>query len=224
VWRDPSGNANGNTVDHTGRLLTCEHGTRRVSRTERDGTVITLADRYQGRRLNSPNDIAVRSDGTIYFTDPPYGVKPEQRELEIQGVYRISPDDGEPLLAVEDFIKPNGLAFSPDEVRLYIADTELDHVRVFEVQADGAILGGAVYCKVSRPDGLEVDNAGNLFIATQTGVAVVDADGYSLGEIPVPERPSNLEFGDADGQTLYITAKTGLYRVRVEVPGVRRES
>jgi gluconolactonase len=214
VWREPSGNANGNTLDLAGRLLTCEHGNRRVSRTELDGTVISLAERYQGRRLNSPNDIVVHSDGSIFFSDPPYGVKPEQRELDIQGVYRIDPGSSEPLLAVEDFVKPNGLVFSPDEERLYIADTELDHVRVFQVQPDGALLGGDVFCKVSRPDGMAVDSAGNLYVAAQTAVAVFDADGYSLGEIPVPERPANLTFGDDDARTLYICAKTSLYRVR----------
>jgi sugar lactone lactonase YvrE len=219
VWRDPSGNANGNTLDPQGRLLTCEHGNRRVSRTEPDGSVTTLADRFETRRLNSPNDVACRSDGAIYFTDPPYGVKPELRELDFQGVYRIWPDDKSLALLLTDFNKPNGLVFSPDENILYIADTEASHVRAFDLAADGALANGRVFCPVDRPDGMRVDRDGNLYVAAQTAVEVFSPAGEKLAAIPVPERPANLAFGDADGKSLYITARTSLYRLRLGVAG-----
>ncbi len=208
VWREPSGHANGNTLDPQGRLVTCEHGNRRVSRTEPDGAVITLADRFEGKRLNSPNDIKCRRDGTIYFTDPPYGVKPEDRELDFQGVFRIVGNKLE--LFARDFGKPNGLGFSPDESILYIADTERGHVRAFDPAGNDR-----VFCRVERPDGLETDPAGNLYVAGMAGVEIFDPAGKKLSVIALPERPSNLEFGDADLRTLYITARTSLYRVRL---------
>ncbi|NQU09730.1 SMP-30/gluconolactonase/LRE family protein [bacterium] len=236
VWREPSRQANGNTLDPRGRLLTCEHATRRVSRTEPDGTVTVLADRFAGRRLNSPNDIKCRRDGLVYFTDPPYGVKPEERELDVQGVFRLldgSPSDlkpsgADPLpeaarpglsLVTDDFIKPNGLCFSPDERLLYVADTERSHVRVFEVAADGTLGGGAEFCGVDRPDGMETDAAGNLYVAGMTGLVCFGPDGRPLGELPLPERPANLEFGGTDGRTLFLTARTSLYRLVTTIPG-----
>lgn len=220
VWREPSGNANGNTLDRQGRLITCEHSNRRVSRTEAGGTVVTLADRYEGKRLNSPNDVVCKSDGSIYFTDPPYGVKPELRELDFQGVYRIAPDGKTFTLLVKDFTKPNGLAFSPNEKVLYIADTEQNHVRAFDVAPDGTLTNGRVFCKVERPDGMRVDCEGNLYATAMDGVDVFDAKGNKLGVIKVPERPANLAFGEADLKTLYITARTGLYRVKNPIAGI----
>lgn len=213
LFRDPSGNANGNTLDRQGRLLTCEHGHRRVSRTEADGRVVTLADRFEGKRLNSPNDIVCKSDGAIYFTDPPYGVKPELRELDFQGVYRLL--DGQLALFARDFVKPNGLVFSPDEKRLYIADTEMNHIRVFDATGNNR-----VFCHVERPDGMRVDVAGNLYVAAMNAVEIFDPTGKKISEITLAKRPSNLAFGDADRCTLYITARTGLYRVRVTTPGL----
>jgi sugar lactone lactonase YvrE len=221
VFRDPSGNANGNSLDRQGRLLTCEHGNRRISRTEPDGAIVTLADRFEGKRLNSPNDIVCNSDGAIYFTDPPYGVEPELRELDFQGVYRIA--DGRLTLLVRDFAKPNGLCFSPDEKLLYIADTERSHVRVFEVAGDGSLVNDRVFCKVARPDGMRTDATGNLYVAAETGVEVFDKTGKQAGHFDVPERPANLCFGDADNKSLYITAKTSLYRVRLSVVGSSAE-
>jgi sugar lactone lactonase YvrE len=207
VFRQPSHQANGNTLDPQGRLITCEHETRRVTRTEADGAVVPVATHFEGRRLNSPNDVVCKSDGTIYFTDPPYAVKPEERELDFQGVYRVVGERIE--LLARDFIKPNGLCFSPDESVLYIADTEAGHVRV----------GERVFCQVERPDGMRVDAAGNLYVAAMKAVEIFDPTGHKTGEIHLPERPANLAFGDADRRTLYICARTSLYRARVDVPG-----
>lgn len=219
VYRDPSGQANGNALDPQGRLITCEHENRRVSRTEPDGTVVALATHFEGKRLNSPNDITCRSDGTIYFSDPPYGVKPELRELDFQAVFRISPDGSQVTVAARDFEKPNGLAFSPDEKTLYIADTERGHIRAFDVQSDGSITNSRVFCQVERPDGFRVDVNGTLYVATMKAVEVFEKTGQKLRELAMPIRPANLAFGDADRQTLYICARTTLYRVRVPFPG-----
>jgi gluconolactonase len=224
IWRADSGNSNGLTLDHTGRLIACEHGNRRVSRTEASGDVITLAGEYGGRRLNSPNDVVVKSDGAIYFTDPPYGITPEQQEQPHSGVYRLRPDGTLDLLA-EDFQRPNGLAFAPDESILYIDDSARRHVRAFDVRLDGTLANGRVFADMDHPqpgspDGMKVDVEGNLYVTGATGVWVFAPDGTHLGVIVTPERPANCAWGDADHRTLYITAQTSLYRVRVQVPGV----
>jgi gluconolactonase len=223
VWREPSGNANGLTLDRQGRLIACEHGNRRVSRAEADGTVVSLAERYQGRRLNSPNDVVVKSDGVIYFSDPPYGIEPGQREQPCNGVYRILPD-GTLERLIEDFDRPNGLAFSPDETTLYIDDSPRRHVRAFDVRPDGTLTNSRVIADMDHPqpgspDGMKIDREGHLYVAGATGVWVFEPDGRHLGVITLPERPANCAWGDADRQTLYITARTGLYRVRTKVPG-----
>jgi gluconolactonase len=223
VWREPSGNANGLTLDRQGRLIACEHGNRRVSRAEADGTVVSLAERYQGRRLNSPNDVVVKSDGVIYFSDPPYGIEPGQREQPCNGVYRILPD-GTLERLIEDFDRPNGLAFSPDETTLYIDDSPRRHVRAFDVRPDGTLANSRVIADMDHPqpgspDGMKIDREGHLYVAGATGVWVFEPDGRHLGVITLPERPANCAWGDADRQTLYITARTGLYRVRTKVPG-----
>jgi sugar lactone lactonase YvrE len=222
VFREPSGQANGNALDPQGRLVTCEHETRRVSRTEPDGTVVPLATHYDGKRLNSPNDVVCRRDGSVFFSDPPYGVKPEHRELGFQGVFRVSrarrPDaPPDVALLVDDFVKPNGLCFSPDESLLYIADTELGLVRVFDVQPDGTITNSRRFCAVERPDGMRADAAGNLYVAAMAAVEVFDPQGAKLGTIAVPERPANLCFGGPDRRTLFICARTSLYACRVGV-------
>ena len=239
VFCEPSGQANGNTLDPQGRLVTCEHENRRISRTELDGRVVALATHYEGKRLNSPNDVVCRSDGSVYFSDPPYGVKPELRELNFQGVFRVSPvgrggltapseaDNGglgQPALPqisllAKDFLKPNGLAFSPDEKILYIADTELGHIRAFDVNADGTIANSRVFCRVERPDGFRVDVEGGLYICAMKSVEIFDRTGKKCGDITLPERPANVAFGGPDRQTLYICARTSLYRARVNVPG-----
>ncbi|MDQ3815976.1 MAG: SMP-30/gluconolactonase/LRE family protein [Armatimonadota bacterium] len=228
IFRRPSGNSNGLTLDREGRLIACEHGNRRVSRTEKDGTVVTLAEKYGDKRLNSPNDLDVKSDGSIYFTDPPYGIRKEQQELEFNGVYRIAPD-GTLTLLVKDFVRPNGIAFSPDENRLYVADSDpqVSHIRVFDVQADGTLSNGRVFAELKEPsqngvpDGMKVDAEGNVFSTGPGGVWVFAPDGKLLGKIAVPEVPANLAWGGNDYKTLYITAQTGLYRIRLKTTGLK---
>lgn len=225
TFRAPSGHSNGLTYDRQGRFIACEHGNRRVSRTEPDGAITVLAERYQGKRLNSPNDVVVKSDGSIYFTDPPYGVSAEQRELNFQGVYRIAPD-GTLMLLVDDFDRPNGLAFSPDEKTLYIDDSARRHVRAFDVQADGTLANGRVLVDMAIdaegvPDGMKVDVAGVLYVTGAGGTWVVSPKGEHLGTIVTPELPANCAFGDSDRKTLYITARTSVYRVRLKTEGVK---
>jgi gluconolactonase len=224
IWREPTGNANGLTLDRRGRLLACEHSGRRVSRIEADGSVVAVAERYQDRRLNSPNDIVVKSDGLIYFTDPPYGIKPEEREQPCNGVYRILPD-GTLELLVDDFDRPNGLAFSPDESILYIDDSPRRHVRAFDVRPDGTLVNSRIIADMDHPqpgspDGMKIDREGHLYVTGATGVWVFEPDGTCLGVVVTPERPANCAWGDADRQSLYITARTSLYRIRVKVPGL----
>jgi sugar lactone lactonase YvrE len=225
VFRTPSGRSNGLTLDREGRLLACEHD-RRLSRTEKDGRVVALAGRYEGRRLNSPNDVVVKSDGCVYFTDPPYGLsrQEEGRELDFNGVYRLAPD-GTLTLLDDSFDRPNGLAFSPDERVLYVNDSRRGHIRAFDVQSDGVLSNGRVFAelrnpgKEGSPDGMKVDVRGNVFCTGPGGIWVLDAAGEPLGLIEVPEVPANLAWGDDDLRTLYITARTGLYRMRVRTGG-----
>jgi len=213
TFRTPSGQSNGLTLDAQGRLLACEHGNRRVSRTETDGRVVTLADRYEGKRLNSPNDLVVARDGSVYFTDPPYGVEEKDRELAFQGVFRVSADGKKLQLLVKDFVKPNGLAFSPDGKTLYVADTEKAHIRAFEVRKDGTLGKDRVFAPIQWPDGMKVDGKGNVWCTGSEGVSVFDPAGKLLGVVPVPENPANCAFGGPDGKTLFITARTGVYRL-----------
>jgi gluconolactonase len=226
IFRRPSGNANGNTLDREGRLLTAEHSNRRVSRTEKDGTVVTLASQYEGKRLNSPNDLAVKSDGSIYFTDPPYGIKSEQEELGFYGVYRLA-SDGKLTLLVKDFVRPNGIAFSPDEKKLYVNDSEKGHIRVFDVKPDGTLENGQLFAELKDPtkkgvpDGMKVDQEGNVYSTGAGGVWVFSPSGNLLGKIEVPEVAANLGWGDGNYKTLYITASNSLYRIRLKIPGVQ---
>jgi gluconolactonase len=227
IFRQPSGNSNGLTRDQEGRLIACEHGNRRVTRTEEDGSITVPASQFQGKKLNSPNDVAVKSDGAIYFTDPPYGIALAQQEQSIQGVYRLSPDGSELAVVAADFDKPNGLAFSPDEKKLYIDDSsERRHIRVFNVQADGFLSDGRIFHsmnsdKPGSPDGMTVDVNGHIFCTGPGGVWVFDADGSHLGTIVTPEVPSNCTWGDEDRCGLYITACTSVYKIRVNIPGVK---
>lgn len=222
VFRMPSGKSNGLGLDAQGRLIASEHDNRRVSRTLADGTVVTVADRWQGKRLNSPNDNITRSDGTIYFTDPPYGVPAGQaRELDFQGVFRVDPA-GTLHLESMDMNRPNGLVLSPDEKTLYVADTEDGLVRKFAVRPDGSLGPPTMFVPSTGGggDGMAMDDAGNLYVTTNTGVQVYQPNGMTWGTIPVPEVPTNCTFGDADRKTLYITARTSLYRVTLNVPGL----
>lgn len=220
VFRRPSGKSNGLTLDREGRLIACEHGNRRVSRTAADGTVEILADKYQGKKFNSPNDAVAASNGFVFFTDPPYGLEGREAELPYSGVFAVAPDGGIKLLA-DDFKKPNGIALSPDERTLYVADTEGGHVRAFDVAADGAVSNGRVLCAVPGADGMKVDARGRLWCTASDGVRVFEADGTPLGVVEFPQAPANCAFGDADGRTLYVTARTAVYRVRCAAPGLR---
>jgi len=228
VFRKPSGKSNGLTRDREGRLIVCEHAGRRVSRIEEDGSTTTIASHYKGRRLNSPNDVVVKSDGFIYFTDPPYGLNPtfgvaEDPELDFAGVYRVAPGGGD-IVVVADDCTPNGLAFTPDEKRLYVADTEANCVLVYDVDTAGDLSCGRLFAQMPRrclaPDGIKVDREGHVFVTGPGGVWIFDPGGERLGIIPVPELPANLAWGDADWSALYITARTSVYRVRTKTAGV----
>lgn len=227
-FRFPSGKSNGLTFDRRRRLIACEHANRRVSRTEEDGTIVTIASHYKGKKLNSPNDVVVKADGSVYFTDPPYGLNPifgtfEEQELTFYGVYRVSPDGDNLSLLIDDSV-PNGLAFSPDESLLYIADTEMNHIRVFDVKDNGRTTNGRVFAEISEeplaPDGMKVDSEGNVYVTGKGGICVLNPEGRRLGIIAVPELPANLCWGDRDWKTLYITARTSLYRVRLNIAGI----
>lgn len=219
ILREPTGKANGNALDPDGMLLSCEHEHRRVSRFDGSGAARLVVDRYEGRRLNSPNDVAVRSDGVIFFTDPPYGVEDELRELDFQGVYRVGPGCGEAVLLIDDFDKPNGLAFSGDEALLYIADTEKGHLRRFVVAADGALSGDELFCECNRPDGICIDTDGNVWVACLEGVQVFDPGGQWIELIQLQERPANIAFGGEGRSTLYICARTSIYSVETRATG-----
>lgn len=231
IFREPSGKSNGLTLDKQGRLIACEHANRRVSRTEKDGTVVTIADRYEGKRLNSPNDVVVKSDGSIYFTDPPYGLDARlgalgEKELPFQGVYFLSPDGERLTLLVDDFEKPNGLAFSPDESLLYVDDTDRAHVRAFDVNPDGGISNGRVFAELKgdeagNVDGMKVDSEGNVYVTGPGGVSIYDSSGEKLGRIDVPEVAANIAWGDDDWKTLYITSSTSVHRIRLGIKGMR---
>jgi gluconolactonase len=228
-FRVPSGKSNGLTYDKQGRLVACEHANRRVSRTEADGTVVTIASYYNGKRLNSPNDVIVKSDGSICFSDPPYGLTAEfgelgEQELDFQGVYRLSPDGGTLTLLIDDFDRPNGLCFSPDESILYINDTARMHVRAFDVQPDGAIANGRVFAEEEgeggAPDGMKIDQRGNVYVTGPGGIWIFNPSGKHLGVIEVPEGVANLTWGGDGWKTLFITATTSIYRVQCKVTGI----
>jgi gluconolactonase len=226
AFRKPSGNSNGLTQDKEGRLIACEHSNRRITRTDKAGSITALAEKFQGKKLNSPNDVVVKSDGAIYFTDPPYGINPDQQEQPVAGVYRLSPDGKELSLVARDLAGPNGLAFSPDETKLYIDDSKRRHIRVFDVQRDGSLCGGSVFHDMNistpgQPDGMKVDVEGHVFCTGARGVWVIDADGKHLGTIVTPEKPSNCAWGNDDWRTLYITAVTSVYKIRVNTPGIK---
>ena len=219
VFRDPSGNSNGLVLDNEGRLIACEHGNRRVSRTEPDGSITVLAEAYEGKRLNSPNDAVVRSDGAIFFTDPPYGVREEDRELDFSGVFVILPD-GELVLLADDFDRPNGIALSRDEQTLYVADTRGSHIRAFDLAEDGTVSNPRLFTELPSPDGMDVDAAGRIWCTSSAGIQVNDPDGTTLFVLEVPIHPANCAFGGEDGKTLFITARTKVFQVPVHIRGV----
>jgi gluconolactonase len=226
TFRTPSGNPNGSTLDNSHRLINCEHSGRRVTLTEIDGTVKVLAEHYDGGRLNSPNDVVVRSDGSIYFTDPPFGLRngTENKEQPCNGVYRIA-TDGDITRLLDDFDACNGLAFSPDESILYINDTFRRHIRAFDVAADGSLSNGSIFIEMTgeepgAPDGMKVDTMGNIYCTGPGGFWIISPEGKCLARVFPPEPPANMAWGDNDWQTLYITARTSVYRMRFLVPGI----
>ena len=223
--------SNGLTFDPQGRLTMCQHGNRRVVRVEQHGDVTVLADRYEGKRLNSPNDLVYRSDGVLYFTDPPFGL-PEvfddpKKELGFSGVFMVR--DGEVSVVEDGLAGPNGLAFSPDERHLYVGDWDPDHkvVMRYDVAPDGSVSGGSVFYDMTGAegedaiDGIKVDVEGNLYVCGPGGIWVLSADGRHLATLRLPEDPHNLAWGDADGRGLYISALTSVYRLRMSVAGIR---
>jgi gluconolactonase len=226
--------SNGLTLDKQGRLVAAEHGNRRVTRTEKDGSITVLADRYEGKRLNSPNDLICKSNGDIYFTDPtglyrtyPAGPDAPKQELNFNGVYRVR-SPGKAELIAKDIPYPNGLAFSPDEKKLYIASSRPDKFwMVYDLKAGGTLGAGRKFFDATKipgegvPDGMKVDSAGNVWATGPAGIMVFSPQGIFLGAIQLPEIPANLAWGDSDGKTLYVTARTGLYRVRTNITGVR---
>jgi gluconolactonase len=236
VFRADSNFSNGNTRDREGRLVTCEHRARRVTRTEYEGTITVLADRYQGKRLNSPNDVVVKSDGTIWFTDPTYGISAEyeggkaESEIGSCNVYRLDPRDGNLTVVVDDFKRPNGLAFSPDEKTLYIADSGFwpnpewpHHIRAFDVTGDGKLRKSRVLAEISPgiADGFRVDTAGNVWTSSGDGVRCVTPEGDIIGRVPVPEKVANLCFGGPARNRLYICGHTSLYAIYVNARGAQ---
>ncbi|MGV8935602.1 MAG: SMP-30/gluconolactonase/LRE family protein [Allorhizobium sp.] len=236
VFRAPSNFTNGNTRDRQGRLVSCEHGMRRVTRTEVDGTITVIADSFEGRRLNSPNDVVVHSDGSIWFTDPTYGILSDyegyksEPEQPTRNVYRVDAPTGRIEAMVTDFRQPNGLAFSPDETKLYVADSAASHdktaprhIRVFDVGPAGQLSNGRVFCDLDCgiPDGFRLDTAGNLWTSAADGVHCFAADGSLIGKIKVPQTVANLTFGGPKRNRLFITATRSLYAIYVTATGAQ---
>jgi len=226
VLREPSHMANGNTLDRAGRMLSCEHATSRVTRTEPDGDLTVLASHFAGKELNSPNDIVVRRDGRIYFSDPTYGREaatgiPRAPELEFRGVYRIDPD-GRLALVADDFDQPNGLCFDPDERTLYVNDSVTGAIRAFAVDGDGAVRGGAVWARVPGGDcdGMKVDGRGNVYCCGSAGITVFAPDGHRLGVLAFDRFAANLCFGGVDLCWLYITLSDRVVGLRVATAGL----
>jgi gluconolactonase len=234
---NPSNKGNGMTYDADGRLLVCEHVTSSLVRMDQDGSGSgreVLASHFDGKELNSPNDVIVSDDGSIYFSDPWYGRMPgfgieRERELGFQGVYRIPSDGGDLQLLVDDFEQPNGLCFSPDESLLYINDTPRAHIRVFDRQADGTIADGRLFfenvgtgvIEEGVVDGMKCDERGNVYVTGPGGVWVISPDGEHLGVIEVPEVVGNLNWGGDDWNELYLPSSTSLHRIRMNVSGNR---
>lgn len=244
VFRNPSGQSNGLTMNTTGQLFACEHKNRRVSVTtfgvivpiahrvnenlETPPVSLPVAEKFEGKRFNSPNDLAIAADGAIYFTDPAYGLPnmTEGKELDFEGVFRIAPD-GKVTLLARDFGHPNGIAFSPDGKTLYVTDSDdkLSHIRAFDVLDDGSLANGRIFAELKEegkrgvPDGLKVDKSGNVYSTGPGGVWIFSPGAALLGKISVPEVTTNLAWGDADGKSLFITAGQSVYRIKMLASG-----
>jgi gluconolactonase len=237
VYRAPSNYSNGNTRDAEGRLVSCEHGARRVTRTEHDGSITVIAAHFEGKRLNSPNDVIVDSHGAIWFTDPDYGIISDYEgyrsdsEIGRCNVYRVAAGSTQVQIVCDDFVKPNGLAFSPDESKLYIADSGASHsendprhIRVFDVASDGALRNGRVFIAMQTgvPDGMRLDEHGNVWTSADDGVHCYAPDGTLLGKILIPEVVANLTFGGIHRNHLFIAATSSIYSLYVGVRGAGR--
>ena len=244
-YKGPEPGSNGMTLDSSGRVTIAGHARRNIWRLETldpKGQITVLADSYQGKKLNSPNDLVYKSDGSLYFTDPPYGLptqgdKDPLKELNVNGVYRIpnarqqkagAPPNRDKLqLIIKDLSRPNGIVFSPDEKYLYVSDTVTKHWMRYRVHPDGSVSDGAVFCDASgdeapgSPDGIRVDKSGDLYGSGPGGVWIISPAGKHVGTIKVPEQVSNVAWGDKDGKTLYITASTSIYRIKLNIEGVR---
>lgn len=219
------GDPDGNTYDEHRQLIDCASVLRAVIRIKPDGTYTVLADRYQGKRFNSPNDVVIGPDGAIYFTDPTSDLpKDQKQELDFKGVFRLDAQ-GHVQLLTKDLTEPNGLAFSPDGKKLYVDDSEKRNIRVYDFQQDGTLRNGRIFGEEPGgkgegvPDGMRLDRAGNLYVTGPGGIWIWDSDGHHLGTIILPEQPANLAWGDPDLKTLYITAMTSLYKLKTSAPG-----
>ncbi len=232
VVMTPTIHANGMTYDQEGRLIVAGWSSRTVWRMEHDGSTTSLCSHYEGRKLNTPNDIVVKSDGTIYFTDPSGGMNlvghqghDLQKQIEFEGVYRFNPADSSLTLLEDNMVGPNGLCFSPDESLLYVNDSRERYIRVYEVNPDGTIHNGRTFIELSgadlgNPDGMKVDAAGNVYCTGPGGVWIMDPEGRPLGRIRIPEQCANFAWGGADWSTLYFTARTSVYGMKLSVAGV----
>lgn len=229
TFRQPCAKSNGLVYDKLGRMLICQHATSSVARLETNGSTTTLASHWQGNELNSPNDIVVGHDGAIYFSDPTYGRAeyygvPREQQLGFQGVYRIDPKDGSLGLMANDFGQPNGLCFSLDEKRLFVNDTDRQHIRIFDIASDGTLRNNRVWAETrgdgpGAPDGMKIDAVGNIYCCGPGGIHVFASDARCLGVIKVPEHVANFCWGESDYRSLFITASTSLYRMRTRIPG-----
>lgn len=229
TFRKPCNKSNGLAWDNEGRLIACEHASSCLTRTETDGSITVLASHHGDKELNSPNDVVVKRDGAIYFSDPSYGRRehfglPRPLQLDFRGVYRLAPDGKTLTLLAGDFAEPNGLCFSLDEKTLFVNDTDRQHIRAFDVAADGRLANGRVWARTvgegpGAPDGMKIDSAGNLYCCGPGGIHVFAADASALGVIKVPQYTANFCWGDGDLKSLFITASTSVYRIRVNTPG-----
>lgn len=221
VFREPCNKANGLSLDLQNRLLVAEQGERRVTVTQADGKIECVAGMFEGKPFNSPNDLVVHSSGALYFTDPTYGLEGRKQEQPVQGVYRVAkPGEAAQRVVKDRFKQPNGLAFSPDEKVLYVGDSEADFINAYDVQADGSLTNERRFCTVKNPDGMKVDQKGRLFTSSAEGISVFQPDGTLIGAIHFPQQPANCAFGDKDLKTLFVTARTGVYSVRLKTPGL----
>ena len=230
TFRKPCAQSNGLAWDRQGRLIVCEHATSRLTRTEADGRSTILASHHDGKELNSPNDVVVKSDGAIYFTDPTYGCteyygNPRPLQLDVRGIYRAEPDGSKLTALTTDFGQPNGLCFSRDERQLYVNDTDRQHIRLFDLMPDGTLANSRIWAETKgsgpgAPDGMKMDAEGNIYCCGPGGIHVFDPNATCLGVIAMPEYTANFCFGDSDFRSLFVTASSSIYRLRVEVPGI----